>query len=383
MSWGLLRPVILIDPDTLDHGEDADAILAHEIAHVVRRDWAVLMLTRITTGLFWFNPLVRVLEREVVQHAEEAADIEAARCVEPTRYARTLVHWAQFNAAAIPANSIAPRSSALSRRVKAILDARLRATPAGSRWSIAAMVACAGFALVVGMLQLIPAVAEARAADNEEPAVAAAPAAPAIPASPAAVAAPAAPAAPLVPGAAAPAAPGAPAVPGAVRAPFAPVAPMGTLAMLHPHHGPVPPTPPVPPHPPVRIHVDGEAISRQVEAAIRAAQRNMPSQADMARIHQEVQRSVRDSLSTASTGLEQGAQSMEAGARDMEREAERLRDRGHRERVIADQARRGRTVTHEQLIESIDELREGAAGMRQGAREMRESAGEMRRQNRG
>jgi beta-lactamase regulating signal transducer with metallopeptidase domain len=85
LSWGLLRPVILIDRDTLGEPEDADAILAHEIAHVVRRDWAVLMLTRVAAAVFWFNPLVWLLEREVVQQAEEAADIEAALWVEPAR----------------------------------------------------------------------------------------------------------------------------------------------------------------------------------------------------------------------------------------------------------------------------------------------------------
>ena len=79
LSWGWRRPVILIDPDTLDEPEEADAILAHEMAHVARRDWLALMLTRIAATLFWFNPLVWLLEREIVQQAEEAADCEAAR----------------------------------------------------------------------------------------------------------------------------------------------------------------------------------------------------------------------------------------------------------------------------------------------------------------
>jgi beta-lactamase regulating signal transducer with metallopeptidase domain len=78
LSWGWRRPVILIDPDTLADPDDADAILAHEIAHIARRDWPALMLSRLAAALFWFNPLVWVLEREVVQQAEEAADRAAA-----------------------------------------------------------------------------------------------------------------------------------------------------------------------------------------------------------------------------------------------------------------------------------------------------------------
>jgi beta-lactamase regulating signal transducer with metallopeptidase domain len=43
MSWGFAKPVILLDVDTLERPEDAEAILAHEMAHVERNDWAVLM----------------------------------------------------------------------------------------------------------------------------------------------------------------------------------------------------------------------------------------------------------------------------------------------------------------------------------------------------
>jgi beta-lactamase regulating signal transducer with metallopeptidase domain len=288
MSWGLINPVILIDRDTLDTPEDADAIIAHEIAHVVRRDWLVLMLTRVAAALFWFNPLVWVLEREVVQQAEEAADIEAALCVEPARYAQTLVHWAQFNAGGlVPANSIAPSASALTRRVKAILDARRRTTPSGSPWTLAAIAGCAVFAVTLAVLQLIPAVAEART-------VAAAPVRPL-----GAVAAPA----PVVPPyAPAPLPPEAP--PMMVNALLPPASPDATppaaaaaLAMAHPHpdvpHPPEPPhgarpwpTPPTPPK--VRVNVappSAEAIERAVEASMRAVERIDIDRLVEARIH--------------------------------------------------------------------------------------------------
>ena len=104
LSWGWRRPVILIDPDTLDEPQEADAILAHEMAHVARKDWLALMLTRIAATVFWFNPVVWLLEREIVQQAEEAADSEAARHVEPARYAQTLLTWAQINGGMVAAN---------------------------------------------------------------------------------------------------------------------------------------------------------------------------------------------------------------------------------------------------------------------------------------
>ena len=142
LSWGCVRPVILIDPDTLAEPQEADAILAHEMAHIARRDWVALMLTRIAAALFWFNPVVWLLEREIVQQAEEAADCEAARCVEPARYAQTLLSWAQVGGRALPANSIAPKGSALGRRVRAILDRRVRERPAGSALTRLAVMLC-------------------------------------------------------------------------------------------------------------------------------------------------------------------------------------------------------------------------------------------------
>ena len=65
LSWGWRRPVILIDRDTLDEPEEADAILAHQMAHVARKDWLALMLTRVAATAFWFNPVVWLLEREI------------------------------------------------------------------------------------------------------------------------------------------------------------------------------------------------------------------------------------------------------------------------------------------------------------------------------
>ena len=255
LSWGLIRPVILIDGDTLREPEDADAILAHEIAHVVRRDWAVLMLTRVAAALFWFNPLVWMLEREVVQQAEEAADIEASLWVEPARYAQTLVHWAQFSAAtAIPANSIAPSAHALARRVRAILDARLRNTPSGSPWTVAAMGACALFAVTLAALQLIPAVAQAQ--EPEAPAPVAAPLAPAAPPP----APPPAEAAALVVNGKLPAPPSEPEAPMAPgqSVPGGPAVPAWPVAGVAPPEVPQPPArvrAPRPPAPP-RVDVD-------------------------------------------------------------------------------------------------------------------------------
>ncbi len=392
LSWGWRNPVILIDPDTLAEPEEAAAILAHEVAHVARRDWPVLMVTRIAAALFWFNPLVWLLEREVVQQAEEAADCEAASCVEPARYARTLISWAQVNGRMVPANSIAPSGSALARRVKAILDRRMRERPSGSAWTAIAALLCIGIAAPVAAMQLVEA--------------ARAPAAPEAPAAPDAPEPPQAPAPPEAPGAAAPPAPPAPMAPMADMD-IPDVTPIVNEALAEV----LPRIPQIVAE--ATAAIDAVEIERVTAEALRAArpEHRRMTREEMARVTREVRRAVSQaqvriahvdhariaaavreahsaarmapraialSMAHGAEGMMRGATGMEAGAQRMEQEAARLRDRDYRERVIARNAARGETVTHEQLIEAADGMREGAEGMREGAREMREAAQRMR-----
>ena len=77
--------------------DQAEAIIAHELAHVIQLDWAKLMLARVATAVFWFNPLAWVLAREAHQLREEAADdaVLAANIV-GTDYAQLLVGIAKI-----------------------------------------------------------------------------------------------------------------------------------------------------------------------------------------------------------------------------------------------------------------------------------------------
>ena len=266
VSWGWINPVILIDPDTLEQPEDAAAILAHEVAHVARQDWPALILSRLVATLFWFNPLVWKLEREAVQQAEEAADCHALDCVEPSRYAETLLSWAQANGA-LPANSIAPTGSALGRRLRSILDGSLRSRPSGSAWTAFAMLACLGFAAPVAAIELVearpvPPVAPTPPSPAAAPAPLAAPIAPATPPASAPAAAPAAPVAALTVTGQPPAPPEAAPAPTPSVAPTPRAAPAPRTAPVAPAvpHAPTPaaaPRPVVPADSLVALQVHG------------------------------------------------------------------------------------------------------------------------------
>ncbi|KAK0329889.1 hypothetical protein LTR94_034956, partial [Friedmanniomyces endolithicus] len=52
LSWGISPGVILVDPKSLAERQAAPAILAHELAHIRRKDWIFLILSRLSLALF-------------------------------------------------------------------------------------------------------------------------------------------------------------------------------------------------------------------------------------------------------------------------------------------------------------------------------------------
>ena len=136
ISWGLIRPVILLNSRAVEASGEAEAIIAHELAHVARMDWIKLLLARIATALFWFNPLVWMLAREAHQLREEAADDSVlASDIVDTDYAQLLVGVARHECPSLllGAHGVAPSKSSLARRVARVLDGKLvRGPVAGS-----------------------------------------------------------------------------------------------------------------------------------------------------------------------------------------------------------------------------------------------------------
>ena len=159
ISWGVIRPVILLNSEAAESHHEAEAIIAHELAHVANLDWAKLLLARVATAIFWFNPLVWLLAREAHQLREEAADDAVLGAdIEDTEYARLLVGVArhQCRGMLIGAHGVAPSRNSLSRRVRRVLDGALARAPGGWRWSTAAAFFAAGMAVPVAALNVVP-----------------------------------------------------------------------------------------------------------------------------------------------------------------------------------------------------------------------------------
>ena len=120
LSWGARRGVILIDPASLAARDAAPAILAHELAHLQRRDWIFLVLSRLALAAFWFNPLVWRLHAALTEASEEAADAQAAQAVGRDAYARTLVRLAA-HPSPFAATAMAADARSLKKRIALLM----------------------------------------------------------------------------------------------------------------------------------------------------------------------------------------------------------------------------------------------------------------------
>ena len=160
ISWGLMRPVILLNKRAVDASDEAEAIIAHELAHVARMDWIKLLLARVATAMFWFNPFVWLLAREAHQLREEAADdaVLAADIVD-TDYAQLLVGVARHECPGLllGAHGVAPSRSSLARRVARVLDGKSVRGPVARSFALGVFVGAVLIAAPLAALTLTPA----------------------------------------------------------------------------------------------------------------------------------------------------------------------------------------------------------------------------------
>lgn len=407
LSWGLSPGRILIGPAQLARPEEAQAVLAHELAHIRRGDWPFLVLSRLVVALFWFHPLIWTLARRLEALSEQAVDEIVVRRVDRELYARTLLGAARL-ACPHPAHSAAAGMTgparSLAERIKVVMS---NTSPAPVRpWTAAAAV---GALLVVATP--LAALELSQSQSGFAPPVPPAPmAAPPAPAPAAFVALPAAP----------------------------PPAP------LRPQAPPAPPTPPAPPEGRAIRFLSGDGGAYVVEengvrrpmtdderrevVAARQAAREARQQAHQARadarlaaaqaraaaveartqaraarsLHHDghgpeaghlhaaaeartraaaaraealvARDQARRAVADARVQMGQGADEMERGARHMRSEAERLRDPDYRARQIERAREQGRTVTDQQLLDAIPRMLDGADRMERGAEQMRSQA---------
>jgi beta-lactamase regulating signal transducer with metallopeptidase domain len=128
VSWGIIRPTIMVSQSTNLSAIEAEAIIMHELAHIKRMDWIRTIVTHIVQAVFWFNPIVWLLVKNASQLREEAVDdmVINAQFNGPD-YAQMLVDMAraEFRPKFIMANGVMQNENGLKARIGRILNSRV------------------------------------------------------------------------------------------------------------------------------------------------------------------------------------------------------------------------------------------------------------------
>lgn len=126
MTWGVLRPVVILPEHSEWTSDERDAALLHELAHVRRGDALWLTVLSVVRALHWYNPLAWWLCAEERLAREEACDdlvLDAG--VRPSAYAEQLLGIVQAPTEwRTPAAALAmARPASLTLRLQSILRA--------------------------------------------------------------------------------------------------------------------------------------------------------------------------------------------------------------------------------------------------------------------
>jgi beta-lactamase regulating signal transducer with metallopeptidase domain len=128
----LLRPVIWLPLSLLTRtpADQVEALLAHELAHIARRDWLWNGVQCVIEALLFFHPAVWWLGRRIRQEREHACDdLAVSACGDAIALAEALMGL-ECGRAASPALALAAGGGSLLRRIQRLLSA----PPSRGRW---------------------------------------------------------------------------------------------------------------------------------------------------------------------------------------------------------------------------------------------------------
>ncbi len=125
LTYGILRPVILLPSEIHLDEEEFLCIMEHEWVHIRRNDVFVKYLMCLAVCVYWFHPLVWMMARLLEQDMEIACDEEALDkypdCFKKT-YALSLIRLAQGRRDSLwPVRACFARHSEIEERIRMIM----------------------------------------------------------------------------------------------------------------------------------------------------------------------------------------------------------------------------------------------------------------------
>lgn len=133
---GYLKPVILLPLGILTQLPEAQikAIVLHELAHIKRHDYLINVVQCIIKVLFFFNPFVLAISKNIDVEREKACDDVAVKISgDPLTFVRGLSNFAEASMTSTTALAATKDQYFLLARVKRLLSKKQRLTQATER----------------------------------------------------------------------------------------------------------------------------------------------------------------------------------------------------------------------------------------------------------
>jgi beta-lactamase regulating signal transducer with metallopeptidase domain len=128
MILGFLKPVILFPVGIINHldAKETEAILAHELAHFVRKDIYINIIQTLLEALFYYHPAIWWISSNIRLERESCCDDLAINFLgDHLHYAKTLVKVQDIyinSTAPVLAMNFSKKESFFSNRIKRILN---------------------------------------------------------------------------------------------------------------------------------------------------------------------------------------------------------------------------------------------------------------------
>jgi HEAT repeat protein/beta-lactamase regulating signal transducer with metallopeptidase domain len=146
--------------------EQQRGLLAHELAHLERRDPVWLDAVSVLERVFFFQPLNRMARREMQMAAEHLCDDWAAQRlgsgVPLAKCLAQVAEWIQASPLGVPVAGMAEQRSQLVERIARLVDRTARVKPASR-----ALVTVGALALIAGVIAAAPGVQAAQLGEGK------------------------------------------------------------------------------------------------------------------------------------------------------------------------------------------------------------------------
>ncbi len=103
LTWGVVKPVVMMPAESKNWSENQrSSALYHELSHIKRGDYLVMILARVSRAIYWFNPLSWIILGMIKREQEKACDELVLKAgIKPSTYAENLLfirnsvsdHW--------------------------------------------------------------------------------------------------------------------------------------------------------------------------------------------------------------------------------------------------------------------------------------------------